>query len=362
MERKLGISIYPSSQSFKEMKEYIELAHKYGYTRIFSSLLEIEGDQKTTESKFKKIFKIAKELGFEICLDVNPKIFKALKINPIELSFFNKLFVDIVRLDNPLHPMIISEMTHNPYGIKIELNISLGTKFLDDINDYEPIWDRIIGCHNFYPQNKTGLTYDYFIKTSSYAKKMNIRTAAFVSSSVAKIGPWPVSDGIPTLEQHRNLPIDVQAKHLWATKFIDDILISNACASETELKLLSNLDRYKLEFNISLLKKTTPLEKKILFDHNHFRRGDLNEYTIRSSRTREIYSKESIKIHDNESEALKGNIYIGNDTFENYKGELQIALKNSEVDSRKNLVATINKEELFLLDYVNSWTRFKFKK
>jgi hypothetical protein len=44
------------------------------------------------------------------------------------------------------------------------------------------------------------------------------------------IGPWKVMEGLPTLEDHRDLPIEVQAKHLLMTGLIDDIIISNAYA------------------------------------------------------------------------------------------------------------------------------------
>ncbi|MCV5296558.1 MupG family TIM beta-alpha barrel fold protein, partial [Escherichia coli] len=75
-------------------------------------------------------------------------------------------------------------------------------------------------------------------------KKYGIRTAAFITSHAGDIGPWDINDGLCTLEQHRNLPIEVQAKHLWATGLIDDVIIGNAYASEEELEKLGNLNRY----------------------------------------------------------------------------------------------------------------------
>ena len=37
---KLGISIYPERSNFEADKAYLDLAHQYGYTRVFTSLLE----------------------------------------------------------------------------------------------------------------------------------------------------------------------------------------------------------------------------------------------------------------------------------------------------------------------------------
>ena len=65
---------------------------------------------------------------------------------------------------------------------------------------------------------------------------MVFAVATFITSHVANIGPWDINDGLCTLEEHRNLTIEVQAKHLWATGLIDDVIIGNAYASEEELR------------------------------------------------------------------------------------------------------------------------------
>ncbi len=41
--KRLGISLYPDQSSFEENKAYLDLAHQYGYTRIFTSLLQLLG-------------------------------------------------------------------------------------------------------------------------------------------------------------------------------------------------------------------------------------------------------------------------------------------------------------------------------
>ena len=42
--KRLGISLYPDQSSFEENKAYLDLAHQYGYTRIFTSLLQLLGE------------------------------------------------------------------------------------------------------------------------------------------------------------------------------------------------------------------------------------------------------------------------------------------------------------------------------
>ena len=70
------------------------------------------------------------------------------------------------------------------------------------------------------------------------------------------------------------------------------------------------------------------------------------------------YSKDNVEIHNNDISFKKGDILIGNNNFGKYKGELQIALLDSE-DERKNKVGRIREEELVLLDFINPWSKFK---
>lgn len=51
---------------------------------------------------------------------------------------------------------------------------------------------------------------------------------------------------------------------------------------------------------------------------------------------------------------------MGNDDFGKYKNELQIVLE-PHIDSQKNKVAQIQENELMLLDYIQPWTKFRFK-
>jgi len=48
----IGISIYPSRSRFEEDKAYLDLAKKYGFTRVFASLLEIRGNKEEVVQKF----------------------------------------------------------------------------------------------------------------------------------------------------------------------------------------------------------------------------------------------------------------------------------------------------------------------
>ncbi|MBD5423072.1 MAG: DUF871 domain-containing protein [Mycoplasma sp.] len=356
----LGISIYPEYENEKDTIEYIKLASKYGFKRVFTCLLSVNESKDKITEKFKKIISVARENDMEVIFDVAPTVFKQLDISYDDLSFFHKLGATGIRLDEGFDGLKEALMTYNKYDLDIEINMSNGTKYVDNILSYSANKKKLIGCHNFYPMEFSGLSLEHFEKTSLQFKELGIRSAAFVSSSRANHGPWPVMDsGLCTLEMHRNLPITTQVKHHLMMGLVDDIIIANAFASEEELKEISEIKcpTFEIKFNPNV----TDIEKKIVLEELHFNRGDISEYLIRSTNSRIKFKNENFKPENTSEIIKKGEIIICNNNFERYKGELQLIKKDhDDVKRRKNIVAKIAEHELFLLDYLKPWSLFKF--
>lgn len=360
-KRTLGISLYPDHSDLNEDKRYLVLANRYGFTRIFMSMLEVsEGKQKVAE-KFKDLIGFANDLGFKTTLDIAPNIFDQLEISYDDLDFFHELGADAIRLDQGFDGQKEALISYNPQGMNIELNMSNDVAYLNNILSYAANKPFIYGCHNFYPQRGTGLPLDFFISASKRFKEQGIDTAAFITSQVGEIGPWDINDGLPTLEMHRDLPLEVQAKHLFATGLIDTVIIGNAYASEDELRKLGSIDRYQLAFNVELAPDITQVEREILLDNQHVRRGDITDLVIRSTEVRKKYKNSDNPVKIGSHDFKRGDVVIGNDNFGKYKNELQVVLQNHS-DDRKNKVAQISPAELFLLDCVGPWDKFKFRR
>lgn len=357
--RRLGISVYPNHSSVPEIREYIDLAARYNFKRVFTCLLSVEGDKETIVQEFTDAIMHAKEKGMEVIADVSPKVFGELGISYNDLTFFKEIGADGIRLDMGFTGNEESIMTFNPQDLKIELNISSGTKYLDNIMSYQANATNLMGCHNFYPHRYTGLNYDHFIETSKQYKEHGIVTAAFVNSPSAHIGPWPVDEGLCTLEMHREWPIEVQAKHLWATEVIDDVIIANAFASEAELKALSELNPYQLTLTCELEADVPELEAKIVTEEFHFNRGDVSDYVIRSTQSRVKYKGHEF-VPFNTPDMKKGDIIIETSLYAHYAGELQVALKPMKNSGKSNVVGHVVEEEQFLLDYLKPWQKFQF--
>ena len=361
--KRLGISIYPEKSSKKEILDYIDLSSEMGFSRIFSCLLSVNKSKDEIKKDFIEINKYAKSKGFEVIVDVAPNIFSNLGISYNEFEFFDEINADGVRLDIGFTGNEEAIMTFNKYNLKIEINMSNNVHTIDTIMDYMPNRYNLYGCHNFYPHIYSGLNLDYFIKCTERFLKYGIKTAAFVTSQNKNtFGPWPVTQGLPTLEMHRFLPLDVQIKHFLAIDCIDDILISNCYPSYEELNSLKNLDMRLITFDVEMKKDVPEVENDIVFKELHFNRGDKSENMIRSTQSRLKYKGHEFKLFNAPGIIKRGDIVIESSKYGHYAGELQIALKEMKNTGMSNVVGKVCDNEIFLLDYIKPWQKFKFRK
>jgi uncharacterized protein len=358
---KLGISIYSEKTTEEAIYNYIDKASKYGFSRIFSCLLSVNDTKENIKNKFKKINEYAKSKGFEIIVDVSPRVFDELGISYKDLSFFKEIGADGLRLDMGFTGSEESLMTFNDENLKIEINMSNNTNYIDTIMNYMPNKDNLIACHNFYPHRYSGLNFEHFMRCTERFNKYGLRTAAFITSqNEGTFGPWPVTDGLPTLELHRNLPIEVQAKHLIALGNINDIIISNCYPTEEEMKKLGSMRKDMVTFDLELVDGVPEVEQKILFEEMHFNRGDLSDNLVRSTQSRVKYKGHDFKLFNAPEIIKKGDVVIESSEYGHYAGELQIALNDMKNSGKSNVVGHIKEEEIFILDYIKPWQKFNF--
>ena len=85
--RRLGISVYPNHSELNEIKEYIVLAAKYNFKRIFTCLLSVEEGKEKIVAEFTEIIEFAKENGMarqshRPCFNLRPSRFGHVCTNP----------------------------------------------------------------------------------------------------------------------------------------------------------------------------------------------------------------------------------------------------------------------------------------
>lgn len=357
---RLGFSIYPEHYPIDQDKKYIDQMVALGAKRVFTCLLSAEGDKDEILGHYTEVITYAKNKGLEVIVDIAPAIFDKFGVNKDDLSLFHKMGASGIRLDEGFSAAENARLTLNPYGLSIELNASSNDAVADAIMAFKPDTSKLISCHNFYPQKYTGLGQDFFDKVSKDVKKHNLRLAAFVgSNNPSARGPWPVKEGLVTLEDHRGLPIDAQIRQLVAHPDIDDIIISNAYPTEAELAAIGKVDLNHLQFKVALNDRVTAVERKIIFEHEHHVRGDMSEYMARSTIPRITYQDADIPAHDTE-DLKRGDVVILNNDYGRYKGELHIVLRDMNNDGNKNVVGKIVTSDLFNLRYIDSWKVFGF--
>ena len=348
---KLGISIYPEHSTPEKDYAYMQLAAKYGFKRIFTCLLSVDKPKEEILETFGDFMNKAHSLGFEVSVDTAPYVFDHLGATPQDLSIFHDLNVDIIRLDGHFDDRLDRIITRNPYGIKIEFNGSSDAN-VDGLIKHGADPHNMIICHNFYPQKYSGLGWNTFVKFNKKWKDLGMHTAAFVSSNAKDTyGPWPVFSGLPTLEMHRGLPIDVQVRHLLACETIDDILIGNAIPDEEELAIMSKIDLTKTTIGVKPVADLTSDEEHILFGIDHEGRTDHSDCYIRSSIPRAEYKDIAIPYREcNQKMFTRGDVVVVNDNLKYYRGECEVILTDIENDGERNLVGRIPENEMMILD------------
>ena len=358
----IGIALYPDKTTFKEDVAYLKRAQRYGYQKVFMSMLQIDiQDPKKSIRRLKESMAFANELGMLVMLDIHPMVFDYLKMKEDDLSYFHDIGVKILRLDSGYNGRTEAMMTHNPYGITIDVNMSNDTHYFNLIQDYLPQYQNLSASFNFYPQRYTGLSLETFQSCLRHFKNAHIQTAAFITSQTAQVTPWDISDGLCTLEDHRDLPIDIQARHMKMLKCVDDIIIGNAFASEEELKIVQKVMSTSVDYLHVTFNEDASEQEKQMVCTIHDYRGDASEYMIRSSHHKQKYAKESILAHQHIRNIQRGDILVLNDNYVQYKAEIQIALKDRAGDPRINVVGRIKEDEMLLLEQLKPFQTFELK-
>lgn len=359
--KRLGISIYPEKSSREEVFSYMERAAKAGASRIFSCLLSVKDDREALRRDYSEMNAKAHELGYEVVLDCNPRVFDELGVSYKDLKFFKEIGADGIRLDMGFTGLEESLMTFNPEGLMVEINMSNDVHYLDTIMDYQPDSTHLVGCHNFYPHGYSGLGLDFFLRTTERFRHYGLQTAAFVTSQArGTFANWPVTDGLPTLEMHRHLPLRLQVEHMIALGCIDDVIISNCYPSDDELDELAALPKNLVSFGVKLIDDLPEVERGIVLDELHFNRGDVSENFLRSTQSRVKYRGHQFDLLNVPETIRRGDVVIESSDYGHYAGELQIARSDMRNSGMSSVVGHIPDEELFLIDMIRPWQKFRF--
>ncbi len=349
-----GISIYPGLDNTREENvTLISKAAALNIKRIFISLHIPETDAELFRKELEQILSAANRHHLEIISDIAPSTLKILNIRQFRLSTFRMMGIHTLRFDDGYDAEQLARFSRNKQDIRIQLNASTMTsEFLKRLLDEKANFDNIDALHNFYPRPGTGLSEEALIRKTVLLHKAGIRVGAFIPSQNRRRAP--LFEGLPTLEAHRTMDPGLAARHLAAIG-IDSIFLADSLPSDGELLMLSEIRDNTVCVHASPYTED-PVQKELL-SHVFTSRIDEARDAIRAQESRKLLS--GTIAPEPPLPRPVASVTIDNQKYQRYMGELQIIRQPQPADERTNVVALINKEDRFLLNYISPGRRFR---
>ena len=340
----LGISVYFQDLDY----DYLEKAAKIGAKYIFTSLHIPEEDYSELDKKMPIFLETCRSLDLEIVPDVSPVTFEKLNVPPKDYKKLKELGFKALRLDYGFDDFdTIKELSKN---FKLMLNASVvNEEYLKEAKEAQVDFTNISLTHNFYPRNNTGLGLDYFKEKNRVFKEYDLKVQAFVPGDDLK--RFPLYEGLPTVERHRQMHPYVSAVELIKNCGVDDVLIGD---SKAKIETLEYINRY-IEDKVITIKAHFEKEYEYLYEEEYTCRKDFSESVLRLITPR----TSGIRPYNN-GFRRRGSITIDNELMGRYCGEIQLLKKDFEADARVNTVGFIHPEYVDLLEYLDYKTKIRF--
>ena len=303
-----GFSVYLSTRKEKNEK-IIEKAVKAGLKYVFTSL-NISEEKVDKQSELEKIIRLCTEHNLNLIVDINGATKNIANINSENVY---------LRIDDGF---TVDEILNLSGKNKVVLNASTVTEEeLKYMKLKNANFSNMLSLHNFYPKRFTGISKKYLLEQNLKYKKYGIRTMAFVKGDELR---GPVYEGLPTVEEHRNMRFLTSCLDLLALN-TDVILIGDVDLSDENWKEFGYFSKGIIPLKNELAEDNIDIEK--------------------------ISSDIPIK---------KGDVLVSNSKYLRYEGELEIALKNLGTDEKRCIVSKIIEKDMELLDYISIVKRFEF--
>ena len=356
-----GISIYPGlDNSLEENLDLIKKANSQGITRLFTSLHIPETNTERLKSEIIETFKVAHDCNMEIISDISPTTKDLLDIKEFKASTFKMLGITTLRLDYGFGMEKIAALSQRSYGLRLQLNASTMTgNILSALVELKTNFDYIDALHNFYPRVGTGLSEETLVRKTAMLHKMGIRVGAFVPSQEGRKRS-PLGNGLPTLEDHRTEPVEIAARHLVALG-IDSVFLGDSLPTDQEIADLAALKGDQVTISAKLLTHDRTTEK--LLRRTYTARIDEARDAVRAQESRPALQAFGGSLFPDGKTAprLRGAVTLDNEEYGRYMGELQIMKVDLPGDSRVNVVAQIDDEEMGMLQYITPGRKFSLR-
>lgn len=338
------ISIYPNKNLYdaeKRIHDYIAMAKRYGINEVFTSIHLPEWSIEDQLDHLELIADVAHLHQMELTADIGGPFIRSVLENLSLLERLKQVNLDYLRLDYgyDFNQLKVLYMQLHLKGFVINASMMNEQEVEHHLCQFRQIDSdiKIKACHNFYVREESGLDEDFALSQTEIFKKHDIPVYYCAPCHDHPRGPLHL--GLPTLEHHRHLSLDLILMDLIHRYNADGILFSDEWMSEKQFELIMNTLVHKLIRIPVLLKgNITELEKRIII-RKHIFRYDSNKYYLRSRSSREMAEFACIVPEHNCEYRDAGSITIDNERYLRYSGELQVVMKNAGADHRVNVSA-----------------------
>lgn len=343
-----GISLYLGT-GLQKNAEILEKAHRSNIRYAFTSLHIPEENTKDYGREVKNLLDACKESGVSLVVDIGPRTLKKMGLQSI--SDLKQTSISHIRVD---YGFTCREMVELSKDFHLVFNAStLQNSQIAELQSLHADFTKFSACHNFYPKPLTGLSLLRVGKINERIHSLGMKTMAFVAGDKTLRGPLKM--GLPTVEEQRNGNVLLNMLQLVKLCSTDICMVGDVDISDDAYRQIKELsDGY-----IGLKADFRP-EYKFIAETIHHDRPDSSEYVIRSQESRKYASQGRLFPVEPCSPRKKGSISVGNKDYLRYSGELEIARKDLQPESKVNIVGQVRPESLPYLDYITEGMGFKF--
>lgn len=362
---KSSISVYLNkSLNFSDVELFISTASQYGFDEVFTSLHLPELSLEEQINNIGRLTKYAHMNSMSVVADVDGNTLDEIFSDVTLTNALRKAEIDGIRLDCYYSGLQVNQAIKD-FALKLIvinasiLNIYEVNKFIQSIkSEHREI--QIAACHNFYPRKETGLSIEYFQNQNKIFKELGIEITACLPSYENPRGP--LYDGLPTLEDHRIKSLEAAALELNYEYQVDRILMGDPFISKKEMEIIFGVIEGKpINLYINLMNDLDDQTKLILFGGTHYVRRDNGDYLLRLESSRKMaLPGERIKPF-NTTIRNKYCVTIDNENYGRYSGEIQIPCKKLQEDSRVNVIAQVDDNDVWKLKLIEKGCNFTFK-
>ncbi len=339
-----GISLYPDFYGPEALKTQIEKAAKLGYTHCFTSIqlgnLGFEKTKDNAADDFQFLFDLCDQHKIIVHVDINDRVLKQIGGSPSDLSIIHRMKIKVLRLDGGFSDEEVALMTNNPFGIEIEDNTSMVHEPQNRIDTIKRLGKltNYVACHNFFPRNDTGLSFEDTVSLAQLYADHGIINGVFIASLDSPNDLNASGKGVPTVEEHRYCPPHIAFSELRNTGLFEIILFGDSLPSDEELKEVSRIAALDYVEIPVWLDASLPKQLKLAVTETLLKsRIDQPETLVRMTQTRQCMTIQPHHAINRPAYAIT----IDNILSNRYEGELQIMLRDLPPSPIANVIGQV---------------------